>query len=125
MTVDISKAFNSIDRTTFLSQLEEVFNQSEIYRINILVNEVIINVQYGMERGAAVLTKTGTCQGDCLSVIFLIIYLAKTITPLPQYIDSIDSNKMLWSELDWMINRDTHCIKNDPKYSDDINFIRS
>lgn len=115
--VDISKAFNSIDRTTFLSQLEEVFNQSEIFRINILVN--------GIERGANVLTKTGTCQGDCLSVIFLIIYLAKTITSLPQYIDSIDSNKMLWSELDWIINRDTHCIKNDPKYSDDINFIRS
>ena len=32
---------------------------------------------------------------------------------------------MLWSELDWIINRDTHCIEIHPWYTDNINFIRS
>ena len=48
-----------------------------------------------------------------------------TIKTLSSYIDRIDSNKVSWSELAWMISRDTHCIEIDPKSSDDINFIRS
>ena len=48
-----------------------------------------------------------------------------TIKTLSSYIDRIDSNKVSWLELDWMISRDTHCIEIDPKSSDDINFIRS
>ena len=90
--VDMCKAFDSIDRTALLSQLEEAVTESEMYMMNILINEVIFNAQYGMERGADILTNNRACQGDCLSVIFLIIYLAKAIKPLLPYIDRIDSN---------------------------------
>ena len=34
-------------------------------------------------------------------------------------------NKVLWSQLDWLIDRDTHQVVNDPKYADDISLIRT
>ena len=78
-----------------------------------------------MKRGTDILTNTGACQSGCLSSIFFIVSLAIAIKPLPPYIDRIDFNKISWSALDRMINRDTHCIDIDPKCSDDINSIRS
>ena len=32
-------------------------------------------------------------------------------------------NKILWSELDWLIDRDPHQVVIDPKYADGISFI--
>ena len=55
----------------------------------------------------------------------MVHYLAKAIKPLPKGIEKEDYDKPLWSELDWIINRDTHNVHIDPKYSDDINFARS
>ena len=78
-----------------------------------------------MKRGTDILTNTGACQSGFLSAIFFIVYLAIAIKPLPPYIDRIDYNRISWSVLDRMINRDTHCIEIDPKYSGDINPIRS
>ena len=63
--------------------------------MNILINDVgKMWVEYGMERGDDILTNTGACQGDCLLVIFFIIYLAKAIETLPPYIDRSDYNKI-------------------------------
>ena len=53
--LDIPKAFYSIDRTTRLSHLEKALTESEMYMMNILINDVVINVQYGMERSADIL----------------------------------------------------------------------
>ena len=35
-------------------------------------------------------------------------------------IEREDYDRPLWSELDWLINRDTHNVEIDPKYSDAI-----
>ena len=34
-------------------------------------------------------------------------------------------NKILWSELDWLIDRDAHQVVMDAKYADDISFTRT
>ena len=34
-------------------------------------------------------------------------------------------NKVLWSELDWLIDRDAHQVVMDAKYADDISFTRT
>ena len=31
----------------------------------------------------------------------------------------------MWSDLDWLIDKDKHKVELDPKYADDINFIRT
>ena len=33
--------------------------------------------------------------------------------------------QLLWSALDWLTDKDTHEIQIDPKYADDITFLRS
>ena len=35
------------------------------------------------------------------------------------------SRAIFWSDLDWVINKDVHKVKVDPKHADDITFIRS
>lgn len=35
-----------------------------------------------------------------------------------------DYNKVIWSNLDWLVNRDLNDTEIDPKCSDNINFIR-
>ena len=75
--------------------------------------------------GEDIKTNVGTCQGDCLSAILFIIYLAKTMESIPEEPEKEDYGKPMWSSLDWIAEVDRHNISIDPKYSDDINFIRS
>ena len=125
LMLDMSKAFDSIDRRKLMEYLSEILEDDELYMLNLLINDVVINVEMGEEKGKNIHTNVGSCQGDCLSAIFFIIYLAKSIKPLPQIIERQDYDKPLWSELDWLINKDKNKIEFNPKYSDDINFIRS
>ena len=125
LMLDMSKAFDSIDRKKLMGYLREILTESERYMMHLLINDVVLNVFVGGESGKNVFTNIGSCQGDCLSAFFFILYLAKAIKPLPTMIEREDYNRPLWSELDWLINRDTHNVEIDPKYSDDINFVRS
>ena len=56
-------------------------------------------------------------QLSCLSCI--------AVKPLPPVIPAIDYHKPLWSALGLIIDRDAHKITIDPKYADDISFLRS
>ena len=49
---------------------------------------------------------------------FFIFYWAK-------FVDVIPGLKVLWSELDWLIDRVSHQVVIDPKSADDISFIRT
>ena len=49
---------------------------------------------------------------------FFIFYWAK-------FVDVIPGLKVLWSELDWLIDRVLHQVVIDPKSADDISFIRT
>ena len=72
------------------------------------------------------MTNIGVCQGDCLSALLFIFYLAYVIKPIPQgTIREDHKDIVMWSELDWLIDRDQHKIMLDPKYADDVSFIRS
>ena len=53
-------------------------------------------------------------------------YQTKTTKQLPDQTEEQDNrHRILWSVLDWEINKDTHKININPKYADDICFIRS
>ena len=88
-----------------------------MYMMNILINNVIIKVQCGKEEGTEIHTNVGTCQGDCLSAVLFIVYLAASIRPIPEFIEREDYKARMWSFLDWLVHRDSHNINIDPKYS--------
>ena len=91
----------------------------------LLVNDVILNVKLGCNTGADIKTAIGICQGDYLSALLFILYLAYAIKQIPDERLPQDHQKHLRSALDWIINRDKVNIEIDPKYADDITFIRS
>ena len=67
------------------------------------------------------------CQGDCLSALLFIFYLAHIITDIPLGTIKEDHHEgeICWSELYWLIDRDENKVAIDPKYDDDVTFIRS
>ena len=94
-----------------------------MFMMNLLINDVSINEKYANEIGKDIKSNAGTCQGDCLSALLFIVYLARSVNKaLPANIEVRDYDRIMWSDLDWIMNRDKHCVEIDPKYSDDINF---
>ena len=75
--------------------------------------------------GKDILTAIEICQVDCLSTLLFILYLAFAIRPIPKYTERTDHREITWSALDWLIRKDEHDVEIDPKYADDIRFIRS
>ena len=56
--------------------------------------------------GREILTDIGIAQG--LSALLFIFYLALAIRNLPEERQRTDCEKICWSELDWIIERDVH-----------------
>ena len=70
--------------------------------------------------------ETGITQGDWLSALLFIFYLAKSIKQPPDQTGQQNKrNQIIWSALEWVINKDVHKVMINPKYADDIIFIRS
>ena len=47
--------------------------------MNLLINDVSINEKYANEIGKDIKSNAGTCQGDCLSALLFIVYLARSV----------------------------------------------
>ena len=75
----MSKAFDTVDRSKLLSILEEFLNEDEIHLIFILTAKPKLKVKVGKEFGDLFDTTLGVMQGDCLSAILFILYLAKAM----------------------------------------------
>ena len=97
----------------------------ELHMMHVLINDVILNVKIGNRTGPDIHTDFGICQGDCLSALPFVLYLGFAVKPLPPITSAIDYHKPLWSALDWIIDRDIHKVTIDPKYADNISFLRS
>ena len=125
LLLDMSKAFDTVKRPKLMEILSKILTESELHMMHILINDVIINVKISNHTGSNIHTKIGICQGDCLSALLFILYLSNAIKPIPSQIEAIDYQKPMWSALDWIIDKDQHKICIDPKYADDISFLRS
>ena len=47
----------------------------------VLISDVVLTVKVGKELGEQIKTEVGLAQGDCLSAVLFIFYLAKALTP--------------------------------------------
>ena len=126
LMIDMSKAFDSVNRQKLMEMLEEMLSSSEMRMMYLLIKDVNLTVKIGKEFGEWIKTNIGVAQGDCLSALLFIFYLGNIIKPFPEDITKADhQGEIFWSELDWLINRDQQNLAIDPKYADDITFIRS
>ena len=78
----MSKAFDTVNRSQLMEILKNILTPSELHLVYLLKNDVILNVKIGDKVGADILTAIGICQGDCLSALLFILYIAYAIKPL-------------------------------------------
>ena len=126
LLLDMSKAFDTVNRNKLMKYLEEILTPSEMRLMFLLIAGVKLRVRVGKEFGEYIETNIGVAQGDCLSAILFIFYLAKSVKPFPNTTTAEDhTGQVLWSALDWLVKKDQLNVEIDPKYSDDMSFVRS
>ena len=76
LLLDMSKAFNTVCRSKLLTDLQEVLEPDEMHMMSVLINDVVLTVKVGKELGEQIKTEVGIVQGDCLSAVLFIFYLA-------------------------------------------------
>ena len=123
--LDMFKVFDTVNCSKLMEILNNSLTPSELLIMYLLINDVILNVKIGDKVGADILTAIGTCQGDGLSALLFILYLAYAIKPIPKDRYFEENYQTLWSALDWNVDRDKLQVEIDPKYADDITFIHS
>ena len=82
LLMDMSKAFDTINRKTLMEDLAEIVDLDILHLIKILLS-VQIAIKCGGTQGFFFKTDTGAPQGDCLSAIEFTFYLAKTLQEKP------------------------------------------
>lgn len=131
LLLDMSKAFDTVNRKILFEKLELVLDPDELHLLDVLVNDVKIRVRVEDKLSQEIITNTGIAQGDCLSAVLFIYYLAAALTPeAPPLLE--DHNYALPSEAeirpDHLKDHKYYVLKQDhieiaPKYADDITWI--
>ena len=81
MGVDLSKAFDCIDRGKLIQVLEQqqIASEDELRLIQYLISDTKLQVKLGQTYGEKFQTVIGTPQGDALSPMLFLIYLEQII----------------------------------------------
>ena len=77
--LDMSKAFDTVSRMKLLNDLKHLLEPDEYHMLSILILDVRLKVKVGDQEGEEIITEVGIAQGDCLSAILFILYLAITL----------------------------------------------
>ena len=83
LLLDMSKAFDTVNRKTLIKELEKILQPDEIHLLSILTNRPLISIHLDGETGEGFNTFVGICQGDCLSAVLFIFYLASALNSEP------------------------------------------
>jgi exonuclease III len=73
--IDLSKAFDCIDRSVVLAKLRELLPLTEYRILHYLLSETTLEIRVNGTHGPSFATTIGTPQGDALSPIIFIVYL--------------------------------------------------
>ena len=77
--LDMSKAFDTVNRKILFDHLEETLAPAELYIMSRLTNSPEIQVKVCQEYGNRFKSTVGIMQGDCLSAVLFIYYFAKCL----------------------------------------------
>ena len=76
LLLDMSMAFDTVNRHKPFEMLKTFLEEDEIHILKILTEDVTLRVKIENEIGIDIITDIGVPQGDCLSALLFIIYLA-------------------------------------------------
>lgn len=79
LMMDMSKAFDRVERQTVLEDLKQILHEDELHMIKILIQDVKLVVKIDKTTGKEFETNIGVPQGDCLSPILFTLYLANAM----------------------------------------------
>ncbi|GFR89314.1 retrovirus-related Pol polyprotein LINE-1 [Elysia marginata] len=78
--IDMSAAFDTIDRTLLLKTLREIINEDELRIVQFLLSKTTLDVKInGTNTTQLFTTNVGTPQGDSLSPVLFIVYLENAL----------------------------------------------
>ena len=80
LLLDMSKAFDTVNRKILLSDLATTLNPDEVHLLGILTNMPHISIFLDGELGEGFNSYVGICQGDCLSAVLFILYLSNAFS---------------------------------------------
>ena len=79
LMLDMSRAFDTIDRGILLKDLSEILESDELHLVSLLLKDVRLQVKYNGVTGNIFTSDIGSPQGDCAGPIWFIFYLHKAI----------------------------------------------
>ena len=77
LLLDMSKAFDAINRKILFEELQEILEEDEMHPISIMTNRPQIQVKVGNSKCSLFESFIGIMQKDVLSAILFVFYLAK------------------------------------------------
>jgi len=81
LMLDMSKAFDTIQRGTLLNDLKGIIGDDELHLVSLLLDKVSYSVKLEGKIGQSFPTNIGSPQGDSASALFFITYLANSLNP--------------------------------------------
>ena len=89
--LDMSRAFDTIDRASVLNNLKGVLEPDEIHLISLLIKDVVLSVKCDNNIGREFTTNIGSPQGDCASPLIFIFELSKALERSKELITSFSN----------------------------------
>jgi hypothetical protein len=117
--LDMSKAFDTVNRSKLFKYLEKILLPEEIHLLHILTNDVFLKVKVENDFSREFMTLIGIMQGDCLSAILFIFYLAQALTVQERNDHNYAIESM--SQVKWK-HTEGENFTISPKYADDITY---
>ena len=131
----MSKAFDTVNRELLLTDLEEILTPDELHLLSMITNRPEIQIKLEDQLGETFETYQGIMQGDCLSAVLFIIYLAyaladeeneKKVNELKENEKKIrkqvnEDHSYATTEQD--TKQETTAVNINPKYADDCSYI--
>ena len=121
LLLDLSKAFDTIEKSTLIEDLNEILENDELHLIKMLIKDVEYRVRLEGKIGESFLTNIGSPQGDGASALLFIICLAIS---LKKYKEARDDSQLpgflkdhTYQKTD---NDNNNFLTIDHQYADDI-----
>ena len=139
LLLDMSKAFDTVNRNKLFDALELILLPEELHLLHLLTNNVKLQVRVGSELSDEFYTIIGIMQGDCLSAVLFIFYLAQALAErnpteaehnYAKHMDKYPRSEMDPVNAEHNYASDIHSLDYfksaviiEPKYADDITYV--
>ena len=122
LLLDMSKAFDTIERSTLIEDLREILESDELHLIKMLLKDVDYRVRLEGKIGESFLTNIGSPQGDGASALLFIVCITKS---LKKYKETRNDGQLpdflkdhTYQKID--NNNNNNFLTTDQQYADDI-----